>query len=198
MNELTTARDSETTSFPAVFLDRDGTIIEDRGHLSDPSQVVFFDDTVPALLRLSERFKLFMVTNQSGVAKRLITLADVDRVNKHVTSYLDRHGIEIAETYVCPHERSDGCRCIKPKPYFLEKAQKDHGVDLARSFSIGDHPHDAGFAESAGGTGIFVLTGHGAKHRAELPEETLVAEGIREAVDLILDLPSLRSSSPPP
>ena len=190
MNELTTSRDSETSSSPAVFLDRDGTIIEDRGHLSDPSQVVFFDDTVPALLRLSERFKLFMVTNQSGVAKGVVTLADVDRVNRHVASYLDRHGIEITETYVCSHERADGCRCIKPKPYFLERAREDHGVDLARSFSIGDHPHDAEFAESAGGTGILVLTGHGAKHRAELPEGTLVAEGIREAVDLIPDQPA--------
>ncbi|MDT8389698.1 MAG: HAD-IIIA family hydrolase [Lentisphaeria bacterium] len=91
---------------PAVFLDRDGTIIEDRGYLSDPSDVVFFDDTVPALRRLAEHFMLFMVTNQAGVADGTITLRDVDRVNAHVVSYLASHGIPIAATYVCPHARS--------------------------------------------------------------------------------------------
>jgi histidinol-phosphate phosphatase family protein len=176
-----------STSLPAVFLDRDGTIIEDRGDLSEPCQVVFYGDTVESLRRLSERFLLFLVTNQSGVAKGTITMQDVDRVNAHVASYLADHGIRIAETYVCPHERAAGCHCIKPNPYFLRQAEQDFGIDLARSFTIGDHPHDVEFATRSGATGIYVLSGHGRKHRAELPAGVVVTDGIREATDLIME-----------
>jgi phosphoglycolate phosphatase-like HAD superfamily hydrolase len=75
---------------------------------------------------------------------------------------------------------------IKPKPYFLHRAAEDHGVDLSRSFSIGDHPHDAELACSVGGTGIYVLTGHGRKHRDRLPEGYIVVEGIAEAIEWII------------
>jgi D-glycero-D-manno-heptose 1,7-bisphosphate phosphatase len=179
-------QDSQAPCPPAVFLDRDGTIIEDCGDLSDPSQVVFFSDTFESLRRLSERFSLFVVTNQPGVAKGTITLQDVDRVNAHVVSCLERQGIRIAATYVCPHERASGCRCIKPNPYFLRKAEHDFGIDLTRSFVIGDHPHDVELAVRAGATGIYVLSGHGMKHQAELPEQTVVTQGIGEATEQIL------------
>ena len=171
---------------PAVFLDRDGTIIEDRGYLSCLSQVVFFDDTVPALQKLQAHFDLFIVTNQSGVARKLITPEDVVRVNRHVLSHLARSGIRIVETYVCPHARHDDCRCMKPKPYFLRKAETDHQVDLARSFVLGDHPHDVTFGENAGAKGIYLLTGHGEKHLSEVAEGTTIVHDIRDAVELIL------------
>jgi histidinol-phosphate phosphatase family protein len=170
-----------------VFLDRDGTIIEDRGHLAREDQVEFFPEAVPALLRLQERFALFLVTNQSGVSKGEITLEDVQRVNDHVVSVLAASGVRILETYVCPHQRSDGCDCIKPRPFFLEKAAADHGVDLSRSFVIGDHPHDIAFGADAGLGAVYVLSGHGRKHRPELPEGVTIVAGIREAVDLILE-----------
>lgn len=170
----------------AVFLDRDGTIIEDRGDLSDPAQVVFFADTVPALSRLTGRFDLFIVTNQSGVAKGLISLQDVQRVNAHIVAHLVRHGIAITAIYVCPHARASGCRCIKPKPYFLKKAARDFQVDLKRSFVVGDHPHDVELAANAGATGIYVLTGHGIRHRAGMPASAVVAAGIGDAVGEIL------------
>ncbi len=170
---------------PAVFLDRDGTIIEDRGHLSRSSQVIFFPETVSALRRLNEHFALFIVTNQSGIAKGLLTPADVGRVNGHVVAHLAEWGIRIVDTYVCPHNSSDGCECIKPKPYFLRKAEKEHGIDLSRSFAVGDHPHDVAFAENAGARGIYVLSGHGMKHRQELWEGVRIAAGIEEAADII-------------
>ncbi|MBM3306093.1 MAG: HAD family hydrolase [Candidatus Aminicenantes bacterium] len=172
---------------PAVFLDRDGTIIEDRGDLSDPSQVEFFEGTIPALRRLGERFGLFIVTNQSGVAKGAITTQDVERVNAHILSRLSEAGIEIVAAYVCPHERRDGCRCMKPSPLFLHRAEHDHGVDLRRSFAIGDHPHDVEFARAGGATGIYVLSGHGLKHLEGIAEGTAVVAGIREAAELILE-----------
>lgn len=170
----------------AVFLDRDGTIIEDRGDLSDPEEVVWYGDTISSLLRLSDCFHLFMVTNQPGVAKGTIYREDVNRVNAYVSSRLAQHGIPIAAIYVCPHERADGCNCRKPNPYFLRKAERDFRVDLGRSFVVGDHPHDVELANNAGATGIYVLSGHGRKHRQEIPEGAVVAEGIGDAAEEIL------------
>jgi D-glycero-D-manno-heptose 1,7-bisphosphate phosphatase len=171
---------------PAIFLDRDGTLIEDRGHLKSPSEVVFFPDTVGALRALEDRFLLFIVTNQSGVGHGLLGTHDVAEVNAHVVAHLSEAGVEIADIYVCPHSPEEGCECIKPKPYFLHRAAKDHGADLSRSFSIGDHPHDAELACSVGGRGIYVLTGHGRKHRDRLPEGYIVVEGIAEAIEWII------------
>lgn len=181
---------------PAVFLDRDGTIIEDRGHLSDPSQVAFFKDTAPSLRRLTEHFTLFIVTNQSGVAKSIITMEDVHRVNDYVVKQLAAKGIPIAATYVCPHERSTGCRCIKPNPHFLKIAEHEFGIDLQRSFTIGDHPHDVELAAQAGATGIFVLTGHGTHHVKEISAQTVIAADIAEAAEKILTLQAEERKAP--
>lgn len=171
---------------PAVFLDRDGTLIEDCGDLTEPSHVAFFEDTVPSLRRLNEHFDLFIVTNQSGVAKGNLSMADVDRVNSHVSAYLEAHGVPILATYVCPHQRSDQCRCIKPEPYFLLRAREQFGINLPGSFTVGDHPHDVALAERVGGTGIYVLTGHGVKHRSEVAPGTIIKSGIKEAAEYIL------------
>ena len=171
----------------AVFLDRDGTIIEDRGDLRDPSEVVWFDDTVSSLRRLSDCFDLFIVTNQPGVAKGTNSIEAVEHVNGYVSSYLAQHGIPIVATYVCPHERGSDCHCIKPKPHFLRRAERDFRVDLGRSFVIGDHPHDVELANNVGATGIYVLSGHGMKHRRDIPGDTIVADGIGEASERILE-----------
>jgi L-threonylcarbamoyladenylate synthase len=170
---------------PAVFLDRDGTLIEDRGHLGDPSQVAFFPETFPALRRLGGQFLLFIVTNQNGVSKGVTTLEAVRRVNEFVVHRLAEEGIEIREVYCCPHERSDGCECIKPNPYFPRQAERVHGVDLAHSFMVGDHPPDVELAANVGARGLFVLSGHGAKHRHELRVPCEVVPGISEAADRI-------------
>ena len=181
----------------AVFLDRDGTIIEDNGHLSDLSKVVFFEETVEALLRLSKHFLLFIVTNQPGVAKGLISREDVNHINSKIVKTFTEAGFEIIDIYVCPHDRSDNCECIKPKPHFLRKAAKDYQIDLQRSFVVGDHPCDVQLAKNVGARGIFVLTGHGSKHVDELPEDTEIVSGIMEAAEKIisyyLDTKVLRS-----
>ena len=181
----TNLKTKQNKGIPAVFLDRDGTIIEDRGDLSDPSQVVFFRDTVPSLLYLSAHFALFIVTNQPGVARGAISLQEVEHVNSHIRSHLSTHGIRLLATYVCPHERVSGCSCIKPNPYFLKEAEREFGIDLGRSFMIGDHPHDVELARNAGANAIYVLSGHGMKHRDELSRGTEVASGIMEAVEII-------------
>ena len=183
----------------AVFLDRDGTIVEDRGHLSRPEDVDFYPDAFPALRHLQERFVLFIVTNQNGVAKGLVSPGDVERVNAHVVARLAAEGIAVRAVYTCPHQRADGCPCIKPKPFFLKRAEEEHGIDLGASWSVGDHPHDADLARAVGGRGIFLLTGHGPKHRGEIAPGVPVAGGIAEAADIILGKEGKGSSpaSPP-
>lgn len=170
----------------AVFLDRDGTLIEDRGNLSRPEQVVFYPDTFSALKKLQEHYLLIIVTNQRGISDGEIGREDADRVNAYVVQELEKKGIRITEVYVCPHKREEGCDCIKPKPYFLYQAAEKYHIDLKKSFSVGDHLHDVTFAENAGGKGIFVLTGHGEKHSADLTEDVTVVPGIREVAEFIL------------
>jgi D-glycero-D-manno-heptose 1,7-bisphosphate phosphatase len=167
---------------PAVFLDRDGTIIEDRGDLSEPSQVVFLPGVFATLLALQKLFVLFIVTNQSGVAKGLLTLEQVSAVNAHVVDCLSRAGVAIERVFVCPHARTEGCDCIKPKPHFLRLAASEHQIDLQRSYTVGDHPHDVEFARSVGATGIYVLTGHGMKHRGDVDPSFIVVPSLADAL----------------
>ena len=181
-----TTRKPSARLCPAVFLDRDGTIIEDRGDLRYPSQVVFFSETVDALRTLQRCFSLFIVTNQPGVAKGTLTLEDAERINASVVSDLAQAVVEIVATYICPHRRTDGCACIKPNPYFLHQAAKEHVLDLRRSFVIGDHPYDVEFGKNAGVRGVYVLSGHGRKHRAELQHSDAVVSGILEAANWIM------------
>jgi len=154
--------------------------------LGSPEQIVLYPDTVPALRMLQRDFLLFIVTNQSGVAQGIITLEDVARVNAALRSLLSAHGIHLAGVYVCPHSRSDNCPCIKPKPYFLQLAARDFGLDLSRCFVVGDHPHDVYLADNAGARGVYLTTGHGLKHLHELPGGKTVVAGIKEAAEWIL------------
>lgn len=171
---------------PAVFLDRDGTLIEDCGHLRDPKEVVFYEETVESLRRLQAQVRLFIVTNQSGVGKGLITAEEAARVNAYVVDFLRQNGVFITALYCCPHRREDACDCIKPKPYFLDEAARKYGLDLRRSFVVGDHPSDSALALGVGALGLHVLTGHGLKHRHEIPAGTIVVPSIREAAEWIL------------
>jgi L-threonylcarbamoyladenylate synthase len=171
----------------AVFLDRDGTLIEDRGDLGAPREVAFFPDTMHSLRALGRHFQLFLVTNQPAVAAGRLTEAQVSAVNRHVVDELARAGVVIRDVYVCPHRRGDGCSCIKPEPGHLQRAAHEHGIDLCRSYTIGDHPHDVELARRVGATGVYVLTGHGMKHRPELGSGHVVVPSIGAAARVILE-----------
>ena len=170
----------------AVFLDRDGTIIEDSGNLGDPAEVVFYPESFDALERLGEHFLLFIVTNQRCIADGLVSREQVDAVNDHVVARLAVEGIRITDVYVCPHKRSEGCECIKPNTYFADLAARQYDIDLLQSFAVGDHPHDVQLGLNVGGGGVYVMTGHGVKHFCELSPDTIVTDGITQAADHIL------------
>lgn len=165
----------------AVFLDRDGTLIEDVGALQDPREIRLFPDTVSALRRLQTRFLLLVVTNQCAVAEGVLTLSEVAEVHRVLAGMLAAEGIEIAAWYVCPHGRDEGCSCRKPGTALLQRAVRDHGVDLSTSFVVGDHPSDALTGRDHGVRGVYVLTGHGIKHRGELPAGIPVFASIGDA-----------------
>lgn len=166
---------------PAIFLDRDGTLIADRGDLGDPASIAFLPGVVDMLRELRSRFAFFIITNQSAVSAGRLSLEDVDRVNAALVERLRTRGVAIERVFVCPHARTDGCDCIKPKPHFLRVAEREHGIDLARSFTVGDHPHDAELAASVGATGVYVLTGHGVDHLGELGAGFAVIPSLADA-----------------
>ncbi len=165
----------------AVFLDRDGTIIEDRGYLSRKEDVLFIEGVFDSLRKLQEEYLLFIVTNQSGVGKGLTCAEDVDAVNDFVVDTLRKNGIEIEELYSCPHCLEDDCDCRKPKTKFVELAREKYDLDLRRSAVIGDHPSDLKLAVNFGGRGLYVLSGHGEKHLNEIVDHALVFNSVNDA-----------------
>jgi len=172
-----------------VFLDRDGTLIEDVGVLDTPDRIQLFPDTITALRDLQERYLLFVVTNQPGISAGHVTAGQVTAVNNSLHEMLARHGIRIQEWYVCPHARVEGCQCIKPRPTFLLQAARDYGLDLQRSFVIGDHPHDVFTGREVGVFGLYLLTGHGTRHLDELPPGELVFHTLGDAAAWIVRHP---------
>ncbi len=147
--------------------------------------MAFFTQTIPALRRLDD-FVLFIVTNQSGIALGHVRAEEARTVNDYIVRRLDEEGIRIHEVYCCPHQRSDGCQCIKPNPHFLRVAEQRYDIDLARSFVVGDHPSDIDCAHAVGARGIYVLTGHGARHRTEVPIGGSIVADIAWAAETIL------------
>jgi heptosyltransferase-2 len=188
---------------PAAFLDRDGTIIEDLGYLGDPERIQFIPGAQEALRALrASGYRLIVVTNQAGVARGLITEADVRRVNRRLRDLLADAGVALDGIYYCPHHPEAGapeyrqtCASRKPGPGMIERAAQDFALDLGRSVIVGDHSSDAEVARHFPGMrSIMVLTGHGPgqyeKVRAgEVPPPDHVAADLASAVAWLLQGP---------
>lgn len=148
---------------PAVFLDRDGTLIEERHYLSDPEQVVLFPGVAEALLRLQTAgFDLFLVTNQSGVGRGYYTMADVDRVHDRLITLLGQAFFR--HIYVAPEAPDQPSLGRKPSPHFLFEARDRFQLDLASSYMVGDKLIDLECGWTAGLRNcLLVRTGYGAE-----------------------------------
>jgi len=174
---------------PAVFVDRDGTIISERSYLADPAGVELVPGALEALRRLSEAgFPLVVVTNQSGIARGLYTEDDYRAVAARLTEVLEAGGVRIDRTEHCVHhpDVTGPCGCRKPDTGMHMRAASALGIDVGRSYYVGDKVTDVVPAVSLGGQGILVLTGYGDEHRASVPEGTWIADDLRAATDLIL------------
>ena len=142
----------------AVFIDRDGTIIEDADYCSQPKQVKVFPDVPQALRRLkSNGFKLIVITNQSGIGRGFFTVDEYRSVESEVSRQLG-HGL-IAATYFCPDVPGQHSSHRKPSPGMILQAKRDHQIDLTRSFFIGDKEIDVECGRNAGVRTIRVQTG---------------------------------------
>lgn len=154
----------KTMSQAAIFLDRDGTIMVDKDYLSDPNGVELFPNTIAALT-LARRlgYRLFVISNQSGVARGYMTEADVQAVNKRLEDVLEAEGIQLDGLFYCPHhpDFTGPCSCRKPGRGMVDMALADHQLDLGRSFVIGDCKSDVDLAFKIGAGSVLVTTGYG-------------------------------------
>ncbi len=161
----------------AVFLDRDGTLIEEKVYLSDPEQVAPFAGAAEALLSLQKAgFKLFVVTNQSGVGRGFFTMKEVERVHERMEEHFVGSGVRFEKIYVAPEAPGQPSRGRKPSPQLLLDARDEFGVDLASSFMIGDKLIDLECGWNAGvNKSILVRTGYGRKLEQEHPDQLTAA-----------------------
>jgi D-glycero-D-manno-heptose 1,7-bisphosphate phosphatase len=161
-----------------VFVDRDGTLIEEVGYLDRVERLALYPWTTDALRALNRAgLKIVLVSNQSGIARGFFTEAVVDEVHRHMAALLSEGGAHIDAYYYCPHH-PDGkvpafacaCDCRKPKRGLVDRAVREFGIDPARSFVVGDRWLDVGLARTIGGRGILVRTGYGATEEPHPPE----------------------------
>ena len=184
---------------PAVFLDRDGTLIEEVGYPTRPQQIRILGGVARGLERLAEAgFKRIVVTNQSGIARGLMTEDDLDRFHEALDEQLDLLGAAVDAYYACPHhpDRSEAarpdlaieCDCRKPKPGLILQAAEDLDIDLGASWTIGDTWRDvqAGQAASLRTIKLPAAPSHDAPRPADVPPPTAEADDFEDAVALIL------------
>jgi D-glycero-D-manno-heptose 1,7-bisphosphate phosphatase len=177
---------------PAVFLDRDGTLIAEKNYLRRPEDVVILPGAAAGLRRLGDAgFRLFIVSNQSGVGRGYFTLADVERVNEHLTRELAQAGVRLEKIYFAPEAPDQPSRGRKPSPQFLFDARDEFGVDLAASYMIGDKLIDLECGWNAGvKQSILVRTGYGAdleQVEAEKLKRAVVVDDLPAAAEWILN-----------
>jgi len=148
----------------AIFLDRDGTIIEDKGYIYKKEDLTFIQGAVKALQLLQERYELYVITNQAGIGQGIFSERQYSEFNEHFIELLKRENIRINRVYHCPHTKEVRCECRKPSDFFINRICEETAIDKKESWVIGDHPHDTEMGKNAGAKTIYLLSGHGVKH----------------------------------
>jgi D-glycero-D-manno-heptose 1,7-bisphosphate phosphatase len=182
---------------PAVFLDRDGTLLEEAGYLDRLERLVFFPFTIDAVRLLNRAgFAVVVVTNQAGVARGLFKESFVAAAHRHITERLAAGGARVDGFYYCPHHPEavveafrQTCDCRKPKPGMLTRAAADLDLALDRSFVVGDRWHDLEAGQRVGSRTLLVRTGYGrTEEAAPRPEvrPSAIVDNVIEAVSWIL------------
>lgn len=188
--ERALARQRGRSPRPAVFFDRDGTLVVEIGYLSDPADIELLPGVAQALQNLrSAGFALVVISNQSGVGRGLFTLERAHEAMAELRRQLRAQSVELDAIYFCPHHPNAGCACRKPGPALLERAADDLLLDLKRSVMIGDKRLDAATGRAVGASGVLVRTGFGGEEAA--PRDVLaapdhVSEDVVSAADWVL------------
>ena len=181
---MSSQRNSQTPNVNgiALFLDRDGTINTEVDFLRHPDDLRLIPGAAQSIREArSAGLKVIIFTNQSGIARGLLTEDDLERVHERLRSLLTAEGAGADAIYYCPHHPTLGspkysldCDCRKPKPGMLRRAAREHGLDLERSFVVGDRSVDMEAGRAAGCRTILVLTGYGSTERSECEERLIV------------------------
>lgn len=185
---------------PAVFVDRDGTLMVERDYLSDPEGVALIPGAVEALHALrTAGYALVVVTNQSGIARGLYSVDDYQAVARRLDELLDRAGAPVDGTYYCPHhpDVTGPCACRKPGTGMYVQAAADLGLDLESSWYVGDKVSDVLPAATLGGRGILVRTGYGSGEEAQVPAWAGVADDLAAGAVMILAADGASGVDPP-
>lgn len=177
-----------------VFVDRDGTIIDETGYLSDPDRARLLPNAAQALRMLNDLgVPVIVISNQSGIARGMYAARDVEKVNSRIRDLLQAEGAFLDQMYYCPHhpDYDVECDCRKPQPGLLIKGAREFGILLDKSFMIGDKLIDIQAGKAAGTQAIFLRTGDGEKELERAREEIVVTadricEDLLEAVQWIL------------
>lgn len=182
---------------PAVFLDRDGVLVEDVGFLGKPAGIRILPGVAQALRSLASRFRLVVVTNQSGIARGLFNEDDLLAIHRELSGRLAEQGAVLDAYYYCPHLPEGSvpayslyCECRKPKPGMLRQASSDMGIPLSESYMIGDKPRDVLAGLAVGAKGIMLGSGENG-----CPDSAIVAGSLLEAAKLILNQVQLTANS---
>jgi histidinol-phosphate phosphatase family protein len=175
-----------------VFLDRDGTLIVERGYLSDPDGVELLPGVAAALRQLhAAGVAIVVVSNQAGVGRGLFPVERAWATMARLRRLLRAEGVELDAVRFCPHRPDEGCRCRKPGTGMLEDASEALHLSPVGSVMAGDRWLDAAAGRAAGGMGVLLRTGYGRE------EEAKIAAGEVPAPDLVLDdLPALAACDP--
>jgi histidinol-phosphate phosphatase family domain/HAD-superfamily hydrolase, subfamily IIIA len=176
---------TNSASSKAVFIDRDGTLIEEVNFLSRIKDLRFFPFTLEAVELLKENgFLVIVVTNQSGIGRNIFGEDDMHAIHDEIQSHV---GGRLDKFYYCPHRPDEGCRCRKPNLGMIEDARSDFGIDFEKSWMIGDKQIDIETGFNAGLGTAMVLTGYGKQHLSELTRQPdIVAENLLEAARAII------------
>ena len=162
----------EAGTHRAVFLDRDGTIVEEQGYISDPDRVILEPNAVTALQLLKKNgFRLVVTTNQSGIARKYFKEGQLFEIHEKLKTLLSLNGASLDGIFYCPHGPDDNCTCRKPKIGMALGAQRKFNMDLKSSYSIGDKLTDVQFGKNFGGKGVLVLTGFGKEESLKLKDK---------------------------
>ena len=173
----------------ALFLDRDGVIVNYIPYLSKPEQVEIPEGAGQALREWQDAgYLLIIVTNQSGVGRGYFSLDDVAAVHVQVFTEYQKFGVSFHDVLICPHHPDEGCKCRKPSPYLLLEAAKKYNLDLCQSYFIGDAPSDLDCAVQSGCRPVLLLTGRGISTVEQIEKyqiEITVFPQIHETIQLI-------------
>lgn len=153
---------------PIVLLDRDGTVMVEKHHLTDPAGVELIPGAAAAIRELRARgLPVALITNQSVIGRGLCDRARVDQVHARLAALLAAEGAALDGIWICPHAPDDACRCRKPEPHLLCEAAKVLDGDLGRSWVVGDKKSDIEAGRRAGAITILVRTGHAEQAEAD-------------------------------